>query len=98
MKVPPPAHLVKEAPTGIDQDSSKLQPYLMGMWQALGVWVDPNAWAVGPLPVSHFLVKSAAIRRLLLDMKAADPGFSVANGQRPRLWPCSDGSGGLLAL
>ena len=35
---------------------------------------------------------------LLLDMKAADPGFSVADGQRPRLWPCSAGSGGLLAL
>jgi hypothetical protein len=30
--------------------------------------------------------------------KAADPDFSVAYGQRPRLWPCPDGSGGLLAL
>jgi hypothetical protein len=96
VKVPPPAHLVKEAPTGIDQDPAKLQPYLMGMWQ--DVWVDPNAWAIGPLPVSHFVVKSAARRKLLLDMQAADPDFSVAYGQRPRLWPCPDGSGGLLAL
>ncbi len=55
VKVPPPAHLVKEAPTCIDQDPSKLQPYLIGMWR--DVWVDPNAWVVGPLPVSHFLVK-----------------------------------------
>ena len=96
VKVPPPAHLVKEAPTDIDQDSSKLQPYLLGMWQ--DVWVDPNAWAVGPLAVSHFLVKAAARRLLLLGLKAADPEFSVANGHRPRLWPCSDGSEGLLAL
>ncbi len=61
--------------------------------------MDPNAWAIGPLlPVSHFVVKSAARRKLLLDMQAADPDFSVAYGQRPRLWPCPDGSGGLLAL
>jgi hypothetical protein len=98
VQVPPPAHLVKEAPTSIDQDPAKLQqlPYLMGMWR--DVWVDPNAWAIGPLPVSHFLVKSAARRKLLLDMKAEDPDFSVAYGRRPRLWPCPDGSGGLLAL
>ncbi len=60
--------------------------------------MDPNAWAIGPLPVSHFVVKSAARRKLLLDMQGADPDFSVAYGQRPRLWPCPDGSGGLLAL
>jgi hypothetical protein len=99
VQVPPPAHLIKEAPTSIDQDPAKLQPYLMGMWQ--DVWVDPNAWAIGPLPVSHFVVKSAARRKLLLDLQAADPDFSVAYGQsrqRPRMWPCSDGSGGLLAL
>jgi hypothetical protein len=96
VQVPPPAHLVKEAPTGIDQDPAKLQPYLVGMWQ--DVWVEPNAWAIGPLPVSHFVVKSAARRKLLLDMQAADPDFSVAYGQSSRLWPCPDGSGGLLAL
>ncbi len=71
----------------------------MGMWQ--DVWVDyPKAWAIGPLPVSHFVVKSAAIaarRKLLLDLQAADPDFSVAYGQRLRLWPCPD-HGGLLAL
>ncbi len=33
VQVPPPAHLIKEAPTSIDQDPAKLQPYLMGMWQ-----------------------------------------------------------------
>ncbi len=80
----------------ITQDPAKLQPYLMGMWQ--DVWVDPNAWAIGPMPVSHFVVKSAARRKLLLDLQAANPDFSVAYGQRPRLWPCPDGSGGLLAL
>jgi hypothetical protein len=97
VQVQPPAHLVKEAPTSIDQDPAKLQPYLMGMWQ--DVWIDPDAWAIGPLPVSHFVVKCAAARRkLLLDLQAADPAFSVAYGQRPRLWPCPDGSGGLLAL
>jgi hypothetical protein len=97
VQVPPPAHLIKDAPASIDQAPAKLQPYLMGMWQ--DVWVDPNAWAIGPLPVSHFVVKSAARRmKLLLDLQAADPDFSVAYGQRPRLWPCPDGSGGLLAL
>ncbi len=70
MQVPPPAHLTKEAPTSIDQDPAKLQPYLMGMWQ--DVWVDPNAWAIGPLPVSHFVAKSAARRKLLLDLLLAD--------------------------
>ncbi len=85
--------MIKEAPTSIDQDPAKLQPYLMGMWQ--DVWVDyPNAWAIGPLPVSHFVVKSAARRKLLLDLQAADPDFSVAYGERLRLWPCP----GLLAL
>ena len=34
----------------------------------------------------------------MLDMQAADPDFSVAYGKRPRLWPCPDASGGLLAL
>ncbi len=54
VKVPPPEHLIKEAPSAIDPDypdSSKLQPYLLGAWQE--VWVDPNAWAIGPLPVFH---------------------------------------------
>ncbi len=59
VKVPPPEHLIKEASSAIDPDSStKLQPYLLGAWQE--VWVDPNAWAIGPLPVSHFVVKAAA--------------------------------------
>ena len=31
VQVPPPAHLIKEAPTSIDQDPAKLQPYLMGI-------------------------------------------------------------------
>ena len=44
VKVPPPEHLIKEAPSAIDPDSSKLQPYLLGAWQE--VWVDPNAWAI----------------------------------------------------
>ncbi len=64
VKVPPPEHLIKEAPSAIDPDSSKLQPYLLGAWQE--VWVDPNAWAIGPLPVSHFVVKAAARRVLLM--------------------------------
>jgi hypothetical protein len=60
--------------------------------------VDPNAWAVGPLPVSHFLVKAAARRLLLLRLRATDADFSVADGHRPRLWPEPDGSKGLLWL
>ena len=60
--------------------------------------MDPNAWAVGPLAVSHFLVKVAARRVLLLGLRAAEPGFSVADGHRPRLWPGPDGMGGVLAL
>jgi hypothetical protein len=71
VKVPPPEHLIKEAPSAIDPDSSKLQPYLLGAWQE--VWVDPNAWAIGPLPVSHFVVKAAA-RRVLLNDGAAGGG------------------------
>jgi hypothetical protein len=53
VKVPPPEHLIKEAPSAIDPDSSKLpQPYLLGAWQEVQeVWVDPNAWAIGLLPV-----------------------------------------------
>ena len=68
-------HLIKEAPSAIDPDSSKLQPYLLGAWQE--VWVDPNAWAIGPLPVSHFVVKAAARRVLLMGLRAEDPEFSV---------------------
>lgn len=60
--------------------------------------MDPNAWAVGPLPVSHFLAKAAARWLLLLGLRKDDPGFSIADGHRPRLWPGSDGSGGLVAL
>jgi hypothetical protein len=60
--------------------------------------VDPNAWAIGPLPVSHFVVKAAARRGLLMGLRAEDPEFSVIHGQRPRLWPGADGSGGLLAM
>jgi hypothetical protein len=86
VQAPPPAHLVKEPPTSLAQDPAKLHPCLMGVWR--DVLVDPNAWAIGPLPVSHFVVKSAARRKLLLDMQAADPDFSVAYVQRPRLWPC----------
>jgi hypothetical protein len=42
---------------------------------AIRLW----AWAVGPLPISHFLVKSAAGRKLLLvNMKAGDPDLSVS--------------------
>ncbi len=63
--------------------------------------MDPNAWAFGPVPVSHFVVKAAA-RRLLLIMlmrlRVADSEFSVADGRRPRLWPGPDGTGGLLGL
>jgi hypothetical protein len=44
VKVPPPEHLIKEAPSAIEPDSSKLQPSLLGVWQE--VWVDPNAWAI----------------------------------------------------
>jgi hypothetical protein len=48
---------IKEAPSAIDPDSSKLQPFLLGAGAWQEVWVDPNAWAIGPLPVSHFVVK-----------------------------------------
>jgi hypothetical protein len=61
--------------------------------------VDPNAWAIlGPLPVSHFVVKAAARRVLLMELWAEDPEFSVIHGHRPRLWPGVAGSGGLLAM
>ncbi len=70
VKVHPPEHLLNGALSKFDTDSSKLQPYLLGAWQE--VWVDPNAWAFGPLPVSHFLVKAAARRLLLLRLRAAD--------------------------
>ncbi len=65
VKVPPPEHLLSGSPSKFVTDSSKLQPYLLGAWQ--GVWVDPNAWALGSVPVSHFLVKAGA--RLLLLMR-----------------------------
>jgi hypothetical protein len=84
-KVPPHEHLIKEAPSVIDPDSSKLQPYLLGAWQE--GWVDPNTtWAIGPLPeVSHFVVKAAARRVLLMGLRSGDPEFSVIHGHRPRL-------------
>ncbi len=45
VKVPPHEHLIKEAPSVIDPDSSKLQPYLLAAWQE--GWVDPNTtWAI----------------------------------------------------
>ena len=46
VKVPPPEHLIKEAPSAIDPDSSKLQPYLLGAWQE--VWADPYLLTRGP--------------------------------------------------
>jgi hypothetical protein len=95
VKVPAPEHLIKEAPSAIDPDSSKL-PYLLDAWQE--VWVDANAWAIGPLPVSHFVVKAAARRVLLMRLRAEDPAFSVIHGHRPQLWPGADGSGVLLAM
>jgi hypothetical protein len=96
VKVPPPEHLLSGSPSKFDTDSSKLQPYLLGAWQE--VWVDPNAWALGPVPVSHFVVKAAARRLLLMRLRVADSEFSVADGRRPRLWPGPDGTGGLLGL
>jgi hypothetical protein len=48
--------------------------------------------------VSHFVVKAAARRVLLMGLWAEDPEFSVIHGHRPRLWPGEDGSGGLLAM
>ncbi len=53
--------------------------YLLGAWQ--DVWVDPTAWAVGTQPVSHYLVKSAARRVLLLGLRARDSGFSMVHAQ-----------------
>ncbi len=50
------------------------------------------------VPVSHFLVKAAARRLLLMRLRAADSDFSVADGRRSRLWPGPDGTGGLLSL
>ncbi len=97
VKVPPPEHLLSGSPSKFDTDSSKLQPYLLGAWQE--VWVDPNAWALGPVPVSHFVVKAAARRLLLMRLRVADDfEFSVADGRRPRLWPGPGGTGGLLSL
>ncbi len=88
VKVPPPEHLLSGSPSTFDTDSSQLQPYLLGAWQE--VWVDPNAWAFGPVSVSHFVVKAAARRLLLMRLRVAD-------GRRPRLWPGPDGTGGLTA-
>lgn len=96
VQLPPPEHLVKEATADADSAPPKLQPYLLGAWQ--DVWVDPNVWAVGPQHVSHYLVKSAARRVLLLGLRASDPGLSMVHGRQPKLWPGVDGSGGLLAL
>jgi hypothetical protein len=42
--------------------------------------------------VSHFVVKAAARRVLLMGLRAEDPEFSVIHGHRPRLWPGLDGS------
>ncbi len=97
VKLPAPEHLVKEAPSGSDPAPPELQPYLVGAWR--DVWVNPNAWAVGGTqPVSHYLVKSAARRVLLLGLRASDSRFSMVHGRQPRLWPGLDGSGDLAAL
>jgi hypothetical protein len=106
VKLPPPEHLFKEAPSGSDPTPPQLQPHPLGAWR--DVWVDPNSRAVGTQPVSRYLVKSAALdqissarRVLLLSLRARDSGFSMVHGRQPRSvagpgW--SDGAGGLAAL
>ncbi len=69
--------------------SSRTCLYLMlGAWR--DVWEDPNnpnTWAVGTQPVSHYLVKSAARRVLLLGLRARDSGFSMVHGRQPATPP-----------
>ena len=86
----PPAHL-----EGCDRTAAELQPYLLGPWSS--VWLDPSVWGVGGMPLSDYVVKRAASRLLVLSHCAADPGFSLVGGKRPRLWEVDEGSG-LVAL
>ncbi len=69
--------------------------------------VHPCARAVGAQPVSHYLVKRAAGRVLLLSFTAArrmlaiHSGFSMSGAwpaSLARLWPGLDGSGDVAAL
>ena len=80
----PPDHVLRGR-------QAALHPYLLGPWHS--VWVDPNAWAVGGLPLTHYTVKSAARRLLLLSLCRSDSSFVAADGHRPRLWHMGPGSG-----
>ncbi len=59
------------------------RPPASGAWR--DVWVDPNAWLVGTQPVSHYLVKSAARRVLLLGLRARDSGLLLHGA-----WPSAE--------
>jgi hypothetical protein len=77
VKALPPEHLLSGSPSKFDTDSSKLQPYLLGAWQE--VWVDPNAWAFGPVPVSHFV----SVRYVADCTQAAPPKKSPVSSLPP---------------
>jgi hypothetical protein len=71
-----------------------LQAWLLGEWGGGDVWVDPNVWGVGRLPLSHFVVARASDRlklfglcRLRADFVRADCTDALERyGQRARAW------------
>ena len=68
------------------------QAYLLGAWGAPSTLVDPNVWGWGTqLPLSHFVVKGAARRLILLGMCRTSESFVPAEGVRPRLFAAPSG-------
>lgn len=79
--LPPPAHCVTATNPGRPM---AMQAYLLGPWRS--VWVDPNAWRVGGQPLTHFVVRAAAARLLVLGHCRRGKGFVLGQGQPPRMW------------
>ena len=83
--VAPGRHLHSIGTFGAD-NKAPLQAYLLGAWGDGGVWVDPNVWGLGKMPLSHFVVKHAAQRLIVLGMCRSKAGFVPSEGVRPPLF------------
>lgn len=62
-----------------------LQAWVLGVW-GVDVWVDPNVWGFGGVPLTAFKVSGAADRLKLLGLCRAKPAFNPADGVRPAVF------------
>ena len=63
-----------------------VQAYLMGAWEDGEVWVDPNVWGLGKMPLSHYVVRDAAQRLTVLGMCRRKEEFVPCEGVRPAIF------------